>query len=61
VPLSVTDDITEEIVEICDQAGNVKEFSREVICDFVKEETTMTNLIDEIEEKLKVKGITVGP
>lgn len=59
--MSVTDDIAEEIVEICEQAGNVKEFSREVICDYLKEETTMTSLIDEIEEKLKTKGIATGP
>ena len=59
--MSVTDDIVEEIVEICTQAGNVKEFSREVIYDYIKEETTMTSLANEIEEKLKMKGIKVGP
>ena len=57
--MSVTDDITDEIVAWC-KRRRFTAYSREVIYDYIKEETTMTSLADEIEEKLKVKGITVG-
>ena len=57
--MSVTDDIVEEIVAV--RAGQSwKKFSREVIYDYIREETTMTSLVDEIVEKLKKKGIAVG-
>lgn len=58
--MSVTDDIAKEIAELCRKEFHTKEFSREIIYDYVAEETTMTNLADEVEEKLKAKGITVG-
>ena len=58
--MSVTDDIAEEIVAYCKQY-KLKTHSREVIYDYIKEETTMTSLADEIERKLKEKGISIGP
>ena len=58
--MSVTDDIAEEIRVLCYQESR-DDFSREVIYDYIKEETTMTSLADEIERKLKEKGISVGP
>ena len=58
--MSVTDDIVEDIVGWCEK-HECKEYSREVIWfDYIREETTMTSLVDEIEKKLKVKGIEVG-
>jgi len=57
--MSVTDDITEEIVNHC-KIENTTEFSREVIGeDYI--DGWAKELIDEIVRKLKVKGITVGP
>ena len=55
--MSVTDDITEEIANWCKRYGLVV-YSREIIADYITEETSMTSLVDEIEEKLKKKGIT---
>ena len=58
--MSVTDDIVGEIVEWCEGELHTKELSREVMYDYIRESTVMTSLIDEIAEKLKKKGITVG-
>lgn len=59
--MSVTDDIANEIVELCEKELHTKELSREVMYDYLKEATTLTSLADEIEAKLKAKGISVGP
>lgn len=56
--MSVTDTIVEDIVKMCEQE-QVKEFSRIVIReDYIEGFADM--LADEIVEKLKAKGITVG-
>ena len=57
--MSVTDDIADEIASWC-KKRRFTAYSREVIGDYITEETTMTSLVDEIEEKLKKKGIAVG-
>jgi len=56
--MSVTDNIAEEIAVYC-KLYKLTTYSREVVYDYIKEETAMTSLADEIEEKLKVKGITI--
>lgn len=57
--MSVTDDIVEEIVELCKEQG-ANGFSREIIGEDYIEGWTK-ELVDEIVRKLKTKGITVGP
>jgi len=54
--MSVTDDIVEEIVAGC-KTYKLTVYSREVMYDYLTESTCLTSLADEIEEKLKVKGI----
>jgi len=56
--MSVTDDIVEEIVTWCIR-HKFTVYSREIIGDYITEETTMTSLVDEIEKKLIAKGIAV--
>ena len=57
--MSVTDDIVKSIVELCEER-NEKQFSHEIIVeDYLL--SYEDELAEEIEEKLKAKGIEVGP
>jgi len=56
--LSVTDDIVEEIMRLGKEDG-ITVFSREIIREDICE-GYVDQIADEIEEKLKKKGITVG-
>lgn len=54
--MAVTDDITNEIVNLCKKKGGLK-FSREVIGDYIEGNTE--EFTDEVIEKLKAEGIEV--
>lgn len=58
--MSITDNIVEEIAAHCKE-NETKEFSGEVINDYVENAETINFLTEEIVEKLKAKGISVGP
>ena len=58
--MSVTDDIVEQIVVWCNSNG-IKEYSREIIREDFVDVDAKEALADEIEEKLKAKGITIVP
>ena len=58
--MSVADDITEQISTWCDSNG-IREYSREIIREDFVDADAKEALANEIEEKLKAKGITIVP
>ena len=55
--MSIADDIAEQISIWCDSNG-VKEYSQEIIREDYIDDDVKEALANEIEEKLKEKGIT---
>ena len=58
--MSVANDIAEQIVVWCNSNG-IKEYSREIIREDFIDADTKEALANEIEEKLKGKGISIVP
>lgn len=55
--MSVTDDITDAIVEFC-TGQTIKVFDRELVEEYL--EVDFEKIVDEIVVKLKAKGIAIG-
>lgn len=58
--MAIADEIAEQISVWCNSNG-IKEYSREIIREDFIDADTKEALANEIEEKLKMKGITIVP